>query len=106
VLSIGEAAPFYFNQLDYNTTWDRGPISRIMRQSPDDPIAWRNELAATWTHVLVNPVMLKVWERSAWNDPLITADRVVSFLDTHARLVNVEQNSGLRLYELKPSSSD
>jgi hypothetical protein len=76
---VGEAAPLYYDgdRITYQTTWDRGPLSNLMRQFPDDPAAWKRELRrAGYTHVLVRPEMLLLWERAGWNDPLLTAERV------------------------------
>ncbi len=88
VLLVGEAAPLYLrlDRITYNTVWDRGPLSKIMRDSPDDPEAWRLALRqwkdGGFTHVLVNYTMLDVWERSGWNDPLITRRSVTDFTET------------------------
>jgi ABC-type glutathione transport system ATPase component len=62
VLFVGEAAPFYYrSDFTYNTTWDRGPLSSIMREHEGDPAAWIEALRSMqYTHVLVNPVMLDV----------------------------------------------
>ncbi len=87
VLMVGEAAPLYYQgSFDYQTTWDRGPLSRIMREQPDDPAAWMQSLRrAGYTHLLVNRVMLEIWEHEGWNDPLITAARVIGAAEAHAR---------------------
>ena len=99
-LLIGEAAPFYLTgNITYQTTWDRGPMSRIMRDHPDNPSAWRESLNAQgFTHLFVNAPMLARWERAGWNDPLITADRILNFADQFATRVQVTPN-GI-LYEL------
>jgi hypothetical protein len=102
VLCIGESSPFYLDNVRYTTTWDRGPMSRVMREFPDDPIHWRQALARDFTHLLVQPHMLRRWQDSGWNDPLLTADRVIAFAESNARLNYVEQASGARLYELSP----
>jgi hypothetical protein len=90
VLLVGEAAPLYFDskRIAYSTVWDRGVLSRLLRQHPDDPAAWINALRdGGFSHVLINPGMLERWERSGWNDPMVTADRVTSFAREHLRLV-------------------
>ena len=90
VLLVGEAAPLYYRpeRITYNTVWDRGPLSRIMREQPDDPAAWASALReAGYTHVILNPCMLERWERSRWNDPSITAKGVMGFANTHLQLV-------------------
>jgi hypothetical protein len=102
VLCVGEATPFYYRdgRITYQTTWDRGPMSRLMRQAPDDPGAWIDALAAEgFTHLLVNVTMLRIWEDEEWNDPLITVERVVSAAEQSA---TIEQRfpSGIMLYRL------
>jgi hypothetical protein len=90
VLLVGEAAPLYMrlDRIAYSTVWDRGPLSQLMRDKPDDPEAWRaalrqwNEESAGFTHLLINYTMLDVWERSGWNDPLITRRSVTDFAET------------------------
>ena len=69
---------------------------------PDRPAAVafvRHLRAAGTTHLLVNPVMLRIWERSGWNDPLVTADRVVAAAEAHATLER-EFPNGVRIYRL------
>ncbi len=82
-LLIGEAAPFYLDRpVIYQTTWDRGPLSRILRDHPDDPAAWRAALKSLGlTHLFVNEDMLKRWEAAGWNDPLITAESARAFAE-------------------------
>jgi hypothetical protein len=101
VLFVGEAAPFYYTgEFTYQTTWDRGPLSHVMREDPDDPAAWIQYLRSLgYTHVLVNPVMLRVWERSRWNDPLLTLDRVMMLMESHAQLEHAWGHDE-RLYRL------
>ncbi|MDY7107799.1 MAG: glycosyltransferase family 39 protein [Planctomycetota bacterium] len=104
VLCLGEATPFYYRgeRITYQTTWDRGPMSRIMRESPDDPAAWIDALAREgFTHVLVNPIMLRIWEDEDWNDPLITADRIIGAAERSATLEGRFPN-GVLLYRLPP----
>jgi hypothetical protein len=87
VLLVGDAAPLYMqlDRITYNTVWDRGPLSTIIRQQPDDPEAWRAALVnwnnAGFTHMLVNPAMLDRWQQSGWNDPLITRHTVIDFAE-------------------------
>jgi hypothetical protein len=80
VLLVGEAAPLYFrvDRISYQTTWDRGVLSAIMRDFPNDAARWRIELRRLgFTHVLIDPSMLQRWERAGWNDPLLTAERMM-----------------------------
>jgi hypothetical protein len=79
VLLVGNATPLYFDRpVVYQTTWDRGPLSRIMREAGENPAVWFRSLRDEgFTHLLVQPDMLRNWENAGWNDPLITADRVL-----------------------------
>jgi hypothetical protein len=75
ILCVGEAAPFYYRHpgIVYQTTWDRGPLSRILRAA--EGRAAKDMLRAEgFTYVLVDPGMLQRWEDAGWNDPHITAD--------------------------------
>lgn len=76
ILLVGESRPFWLRggteRIVWQTTWDRGPLSALLRAHPDDPVAWTRGLrAAGFTHVLVDPAMLDRWARSGWNDPLL-----------------------------------
>lgn len=81
VLLIGDAKPFYYRaRLAYHATWDRGALSRIMRQHPDSMTQWAAALRQDgFTHLLIDRAMLRVWARSGWNDPLMTVDRIDAF---------------------------
>ena len=101
VLMVGEAAPLYYRAGVYQTTWDRGPLSRAMDEHGEDPAAWLSELrAGGFTHLLVDPTMLRIWEAAGWNDPRITAESVLAAADRHAEIV-VEFPGGARLYRLE-----
>ena len=102
VLLIGDATPLYYRAaIAYQTTWDRGPLSMAMRAHPDDPAAWLGDLREEgFTHMLVAPTMLRIWQRSGWNDPLITAARVIDAADRYADLQRVFPD-GQRLYTLR-----
>jgi hypothetical protein len=88
VLFIGEATPFYYEgEFTYTTTWDRGPLSVLLRDSPDDPRAWLPELRDRgFTHILINPGMLARWEVAGWSDPNVRADRLLAAFLEHAEL--------------------
>ncbi len=102
VLAVGDATPLYYRaDVTYQTTWDRGPLSAAMRSRPDDPSAWVADLREQgFTHLLVAPTMLAIWERSGWNDPLITASRVLDMADRFAEL-HRKFPGGERLYLLQ-----
>jgi hypothetical protein len=89
VLLIGEAAPLYFEpgRISYCTVWDRGPLSELMRDYPDDPAAWADGLLKEgFSQLLINPGMLDRWQRSGWADPHLTAKRVLNFAESFGRL--------------------
>ncbi len=101
ILLVGDATPLYYRAaVTYQTTWDRGPLSAAIRAHPDDPPAWLADLRTQgFTHVFVAPTMLAIWERSGWNDPLITASSVLETIDRYAELQQDFPN-GERLYRL------
>jgi len=102
VLLVGESAPFELdlNRITYQTTWDRGPLSRAMAEHADDPSQWTLALQHEgFTHVLVHPAMLERWERSGWNDPNLTAARVLDWARTELRLIH-EFRGGVALLAL------
>ena len=80
LLFLGEASPFYYNaNITYQTTWDRGPLSAIIRTNPDKPTTWSTQLRELgFTHILINHVMIQRWEEAQWNDPLINAANIDS----------------------------
>ncbi len=89
VLLVGEAAPLYYDgdRIAYQTTWDRGPLSRAMAAGRD-PRLWFDRLRAEgFTHLLVNATMLRIWERAGWSDPALAAGTVVAGARLHADLV-------------------
>ena len=101
VLLVGDATPFYYDRpVTYQTTWDRGPMSRAMHAAPNDKTAWTARLRqGGFTHVLVNPTMLEVWSRAGWGDEALTAEKVIGSLDRHARQIR-SFDHGERLYAL------
>lgn len=102
LLMVGHATPLYFQRpVEYQTTWDRGPLSRIMREVGESPAGWIEALReAGYTHLLVRPEMLRNWERAGWNDPLITTDRILNAADLFAT-VEVQYPNGTTLYRLE-----
>jgi len=102
ILAVGYATPLYFQRpVEYQTTWDRGPLSRIMREAGESPAAWIDALRAEgYTHLLVEPRMLINWETNGWNDPLITADRILGAADLFATL-EIRYANGTALYRLE-----
>ena len=103
-LFIGEARPLYYRaDIAYQTTWDRGPLSRLVRLHPTEPHRWLRSLKNEgFTHLLVNTEMLELWEREGRNDPLITAERVLGAAERFAERER-EFSPTLRLYRLRRS---
>jgi hypothetical protein len=100
-LLVGDAAPLYYRgSITYQTTWDRGPMSEVMRAAPGDPQDWAGALRRRgFTHVLVEPSMLARWAAEGWNDPLLTPERVLGAMERGAVLEHAFP-SGTRLYRL------
>ena len=73
VLAIGYATPFYMlRPITWNTVWDRGVFDRVVNDAPGTPAVWPARLRAEgFTHVLVDPTMLVVWNRSGWLNPAL-----------------------------------
>ena len=102
VLFLGEAAPFYYKaNITYQTTWDRGPLSEIIRLNPDQPTTWIAQLRELgFTHILINHIMIQRWEEAQWNDPLINTAN----MDLLTKQLAVEghwNHLGLALYRLQ-----
>lgn len=106
VLLVGEAAPLYYtNDYAYQTTWDRGPLSTTLRTVQETQVECNDLLQqAGFDYILIQPEMLRRWERAGWNDPMLTANRVIQWADTCCRLVHTWP-TGERLYMLKPIAS-
>lgn len=84
VLLVGEARPFYLRrQGEYATVWDRGTLSRLVREHPDDPARWRRELVDSgFTLLLVDRNMIERWRRDGWWDPRLDADSIDALLES------------------------
>ncbi len=100
-LLIGDATPYYYQfPLSYQTTWDRGILSRLMVDYPDDPARWAAELKNMgYSHLIVDAGMLENWMQKGWNDPNLTPDRVMSFIQATTEPSGSITNS--RVYELR-----
>ena len=65
--------------LDWCSVWDRGAAARALEESGGDGRAALRVLAAQgWTHVAIDQVMLDVWSRSGWLDPILATDSVAA----------------------------
>ncbi|MEE9130121.1 MAG: hypothetical protein V3T84_08890 [Phycisphaerales bacterium] len=111
-LLVGEARPLYYQaDIAYQTTWDRGPLSQIMRAFPSQPNHWADELRGQgFTHLLVSDEMLQRWAASKWNDPNLTVQKVRAFAAQYCdveydwRDVEHDQpNLHITLYRLRES---
>lgn len=100
-LAIGFATPLYIARpITYCTTWDRGPLSALLVQHPNDPDRWAAELHnADFTHLIVDATMLYVWERSNWNDPALTVQSVQILTSSGAKPL-FTYPGGVTIYQL------
>ncbi len=78
VATLGAATVFWWPMIPgYSTVWNDGPVTRAMRAANGD---MANAVATLrqegWTHLVIDPTMLTVWERSGWLDPLLTPEAV------------------------------
>ncbi len=73
IVAIGYSTPFYLTRpIAWSTVWDRGAFDRVVDASPGTPTAWPDRLRAEgFTHVLIDPTMLGVWDRSGWLQPAL-----------------------------------
>lgn len=83
VLLVGESRAFYLRRAgEYAVVWNRGRLSRLVREHPADPERWRRELRdAGFDHVLLDRAMIDRWRRDGWWDPVLTAEAIESFAD-------------------------
>jgi len=60
------------------TVWDGGPLARVLRAHPYDPVAAVRALSTDehLTHIAIGESMLARWKASGWIDPILTPDRV------------------------------
>ena len=101
VLLIGEAAPFYLRgSFTYTTVWDRGPLEELAGLSPDEPEQWFAALGERgYTHVYVDPTMLRVWKRSGWLADALEPEHLLEVLEEHLSQVR-SWPAGARLYRI------
>lgn len=83
VLLVGESRAFYLRRAgEYAVVWNRGRLSRLVREHPADPERWRRELrAAGFDHVLLDRAMIDRWRRDGWWDPVLTAEAIEALAD-------------------------
>ncbi len=81
VLLVGESRVFYLDRdCEYVSVWDRGRLSMLAREYPDDPDRWVRELSqAGFTMVLFDGAMIKRWRRNGWLDPALSAEAISAF---------------------------
>jgi len=101
VLLVGDAAPLYYTaDITYTTTWDRGPMSDVLSEHPDDPSAWPKALSARdYTHVLLQPTMLQLWQAEGWANPALDPQRLRAAFEQHSAVVT-RFPDGSMLYRL------
>lgn len=90
VLALGNATPFLMpRDIEYATVWDNHPLGELLELHPDDPDAVVDALRKRGTTMLlVNPVMMNVWQQSGWLDPRldpVSIDAVLERLTLETR---------------------
>lgn len=102
LLLVGDATPLYLRRpVGYATVWDRHPLGEAMRADPGDPAAWTRTLRSEgYRWALVSFAELGRLERSGWNDPLLSSQRVADWTDTLGQPVRVWPAQGRALYRL------
>jgi hypothetical protein len=96
ILGVGFSTPFYsMRRIEWNTVWDRGVLDRVAGESPDAPETWAAQLKALgFSHVVVQPIMLDVWQQSGWLNPALAPDRWLRrFLDASKARVRTPDGS-------------
>jgi hypothetical protein len=96
ILGVGFATPFYsMRRIEWNTVWDRGVLDGVAAESPDAPETWAARLKARgYSHVVVQPTMLEVWQRSGWLNPALAPERWIrQFLETSKARVRTPDGS-------------
>lgn len=85
VASIGLAATAWVRPdvaLDWCSVWDRGAVAQALAATDGDGRSAAELLAAEgWTHLAVDRVMLEVWTRSGWLDPILTPAALEGMLE-------------------------
>ena len=75
VASVGLAATAWVRAdipLDWCSVWDRGAVARALAATGGDGRAAAQVLADEgWTHLAIDEVMIDVWSRSGWIDPIL-----------------------------------
>ena len=102
-LLLGDAKPLYYQaDIAYQTTWDRGVLSQLMKEFPADPSRWAAELRSKgFTHILVSDEMLVRWVARGWNDPNLTLQNVRAFAALHGVVEHDWPDSRITLYRLR-----
>lgn len=87
VASVGLAATAWVRPdvaLDWCSVWDRGAVAQALAATDGDGRSASELLAAEgWTHLAVDRVMLEVWTRSGWLDPILTPAALEGMLEGH-----------------------
>jgi hypothetical protein len=80
VASVGLSATAWVSPgiaLDWCSVWDRGAVAQALAATGGDGQAAARLLAADgWTHLAIDQVMLDVWTRSGWIDPILTPEAI------------------------------
>ena len=104
ILAIGNATPFLTPRpYTYTTVWDTNPIAPLLEEHSGDTDAVITALREKgYTALLINPVMLQIWETSGWLDPRLNQNK----LSEITRKLPLEQSwpNGELLLRIQPPS--
>lgn len=70
--------------LDWCSVWDRGAVAQALAATRGDGRAAAQLLSLEgWTHVAIDRVMLDVWTRAGWIDPVLTPEAIDGLRSGH-----------------------
>lgn len=107
LLLIGDSAPFYFSHPNvYATVWDRHPLTRSIRDHPNNAILWTRSLRSQGiSFVYISFAELNRLIESGWADPTLTPENLTMFIEQLGPPIQTWPNSGSTLYQLPISDS-
>lgn len=102
LLLVGDAAPLYYRRpIGYATVWDRNPLSKAIRESPNNTNEWSRALrSAGYEWVYISFAELSRLAQSGWNDPILSLERVQAWTIQLGEPIRVWPESGSILFRL------
>ncbi|MSR41958.1 MAG: hypothetical protein EXS10_08690 [Phycisphaerales bacterium] len=102
ILTLGLASPFHYHTPFASTTvWDRGALDEVALAHAGHPERWRDALVARgYTHLLLQPTMLDVWQQSGWLNPALEIPALSAFVQTLSPAMRC--SDGVIIYLLEP----